>query len=458
MMGRVRFRSRCLAWAVVIVLLGGTWVSAEHVTLDEPVSLGVRLNDEQRTFLKGKAAAYDESGFDLQTEDESVRIAWSQLTPTWVLNVHRRLLREGTAEQWLEAGKRLWAMEGGQRAAEEAFARARRLDADLADRIEKIKLGLPDEPTADDEHPTTAPAEVQSLAPPPVEGPVDHKTWGDRSPERRAQAVEHLKQFADQTQDQLKLKLWHFETDYFLFYTNLNKPEARRWAKLLDKMYDRLCKLFAVEEGTNIWHGKALVLVFARGADYRRFQMQIHETNPGDSVGMCHCFGDGTVHIAFHRPRDQWVFAHVLVHESVHGFLHRYRSPAVVPSWINEGLAESIAQELAPKSHQVELKELAAKRLLHSVRRIDPVNFFEARHIPGDSYGIASGLTKYMLKQDKKRYAAFINGIKEGLDWRESLAEKYGVELERLVHFYGRSINIRDLKLGPWEDQPEDGR
>lgn len=72
-------------------------------------------------------------------------------------------------------------------------------------------------------------------------------------------------------------------------------------------------------------------------------------------------------------------------------------------------------------------------------------DFFTADQIEPWQYGIASGLTTFMIRQRKKGYVAFINGIKDGMPWQESLAKNYGVSLERLVHFYGQSIGIRSL-------------
>ena len=95
--------------AAVIIVFAAVPALAESVTLDTPVPVGVRLADEDRTYLKGQVTAYDELGFDLNTADGPVRVEWDQLNATWVLNVHRRLLRDGTAEQWLAVGKWLWS-------------------------------------------------------------------------------------------------------------------------------------------------------------------------------------------------------------------------------------------------------------------------------------------------------------------------------------------------------------
>ena len=40
-----------------------------------------------------------------------------------------------------------------------------------------------------------------------------------------------------------------------------------------------------------------------------------------------------------------------------------------------------------------------------------------------------------------------INGIKDGLHWDDALKQKYGVTAEQLVHAYGISMGVADLKF-----------
>src|SRR5215471_499623 len=151
--------------------------------------------------------------------------------------------------------------------------------------------------------------------------------WPDLSDKDQEQAISQLKSFAQDARDKLGINLSAFETKYFIFCSDLSPNEARQWSSLLDRMYDRLSEMFAVPSGKNIWRGKALIFVFSKNADYQRYERQIMHTDPAGTAGMCHSGSNGNVRIAFHRQEDQLEFAHVLVHESVHGFIHRYRTP-----------------------------------------------------------------------------------------------------------------------------------
>ncbi len=276
--------------------------------------------------------------------------------------------------------------------------------------------------------------------------PATSEAWPTLSADDQQAAITQLKAFADQAAQQTDPPLTLHETDFFLFYTDLPPREARNWASLLDKMYRRLCRLFALPEDENIWRGKALLFVYRNQQDFIAFETEHFDYVPGpNTAGLCHTRSDGNVTICFYRQDNQWDFAQVLVHEAVHGFLHRYRSPARIASWVNEGLAEVISAELVPKSRQVASKRRYALKLMKHNGNLGS-SFFTAEHISGWQYGVAASLTDFMIRKNKSGYVAFVNGIKAGTHWRQSLEENYGTDIDRLVAAFGRSLRIRSLE------------
>ncbi len=217
-------------------------------------------------------------------------------------------------------------------------------------------------------------------------------------------------------------------------------------------MYGKLSILFGVTPGDNLWHGKALVFVFSREEDYLKFEIKMHDTVASGTAGMCHTFGSGDVHIAFYRQANDLDFAHVLVHESVHGFVHRYRSPVNIPSWANEGLAEAISTDMIPQPGMAQSGSADARNDLQTRKTLD--KFFTTDHIVAWQYPVARTLTEFMIHQSKKGYVDFINGIKDGMAWDESLKTKYGVTPDQLVIAYGNSMGVAGLKTGIEGDQP----
>ena len=254
--------------------------------------------------------------------------------------------------------------------------------------------------------------------------------------------IEKLKASADAEIAKIARPLQLHETHFFLFYSDLPGAEADYWAGLLDRMYSRLSELFGVARDQNIWRGKAVIFVFADQADYRRFERDLRHIDPGESAGMTHCFDDGAVKIAFYRQPAELDFAHVLVHESVHGFVHRYRTPSAVPSWANEGLAEAIASELVPDPPRSQrILALARRGLAEHKNKLD--DFFAAHHIDRWHYPVAETFCQFMIRRNKKAYVGFIDGIKEGKPWQQSLESSYKMPLGKLVAAYIDSITVK---------------
>lgn len=287
------------------------------------------------------------------------------------------------------------------------------------------------------------------LAEPPATQTFDHTAppdWPRLTAEDHAAAVAEYRANSDQAMLQAGVTLQAVETDYFLFYSDLKPAEAGEWAGLLDRMYDRLCDVFAIPRGQNIWRGKAVVYVFRNQPDHQKFELAIfNHPIDADTLGLCHTAPTGQVYITFYRQPHRKDFAHLLVHESVHGFVHRYRTPAYVPNWVNEGLAELIANELVPNSP---MSYKAKKHAIKHMRRYKHLGgyFFDSPNITYWQYGIASGLTEFIIKHNRLGYVAFINALKYGQPWREALEEHVGVTPEKLVDAYGLSIKIRSLQ------------
>jgi len=269
--------------------------------------------------------------------------------------------------------------------------------------------------------------------------------WPELSREEHQQAISRLRAFGDEAREMVNGSIGLLETEYFLFYSNLEVAEARQWAGLLDRMYKRLGKLFGIGKQENLWLGKAVIFVFTDRVDFVNFEVTMFQNPVATSTaGLCHTRSDGRVVIAFYRQSNEMDFAGLLVHESVHGFLHRYRSPVHISSWANEGLAELISYELVPKSQWVPRKYQRAKKELKKLGHMGG-DFFDAKQIKPWQYGVAFSLARFMVKQNKRNYVSFINGIKDGLPWEKSLESRYGVPLSRLVAAYGRSVGVRAL-------------
>jgi len=439
--------------ATFLILCG--LVSATFAaTVDPPQQVKIQKLDQ--TEVIGRITSYDDKGFDvMDTKKQTSTVSWDELSPDGIMSLHERLVRKGTGEEWMKLGEKLLTMPGGRAPAERAFVKAQRTDPSLKPRLDELRKQAslkripPAKPTTRDgsalERAVPDPRDpAKRIVGPQEIGEIEASTWSKQTPEQTRTSIERLKLFAAETQKKLSIKLAEFETGYFLFYTDLPQSEATKWAALLDKMYVRLAQLFAVPAGENIWRGKALVFVFANDSDYLAFQSKMHNTIAAGTAGMCHSFGSGDVHIAFYRKPNDLDFAHILVHESTHGFLHRYRSPQRIPSWANEGLAEVIASEMVPRPGLTQSSTADAKSELQTRKSLE--RFFDDDHIVAWQYPVARTLCEFMIRQSKPGYVDFINGIKAGLTWEEAMKQKYGVTVQQLTTAYGTSMGVKDLR------------
>src|SRR5262249_41858093 len=148
--------------------------------------------------------------------------------------------------------------------------------------------------------------------------------------------------------------------------------------------------------------------------------------------------GNGDVLVTFYRSAAEQDFARILVHETTHGFLHRYRSPVHIPSWANEGLADVMKYELVPAAGLKQNNDAIAKQALS--QRDALKNFFTADYIENEQYSIARTLAEFMIKQNKQGYVQFINGLKGHLSAEDALKQKFGMSKEELIKAYGESM------------------
>ena len=437
--------------AAVVAFAGGGAATADPVKVDKPVRVATLKADKTR--VAGRVSSYDVDGFELLDDKNNAQtVKWSDLPARSVMEVYGAVLAKGTAADWVAAGQVMYHLSDGKDFGERAFARALRLDPKVKDKVEDAKKA----PAA-----AAAGTAVAGAAPGTAKPGTEligaaGKTgtaedfykhwWGKLTDEEQAESVKELKAFAEGTRKGKDGSLKLLETKYFLFYSDLKPAEAQNWSGLLDKMYARLSEIFAVPKETNLWRGKGLIFVFSKAEDYRKFEAESHQTDAGSTLGMCHSYSTGYDHIAFFRQSDDLEFAHVLVHESVHGFVHRYKSHVNIPSWANEGLAEVIAYELVPqKGKQNEYKGMAVDYMR---QRGVGDDFFDATHIAAWQYPVAQYMTSFMISANKKGYVAFINGVKDGQTIDDSLAKNYGAPRERVTAAYLESMGIKQQKGG----------
>lgn len=259
-----------------------------------------------------------------------------------------------------------------------------------------------------------------------------HKLWKPVTEQEHEKFMASSREFIKKVQsDTPGLRL--VETNFFLFLTDLNDRDLSGYIGYLDAMYVELCKAFGLSPLKNIWCGKCVVVAFEQENRYLRFEA-VHMDNPSarGTQGLCHQYSDGRVIFAgFQGKRD---FAHVLVHETSHGFVHRYLSSARAPSWLNEGMSDWLAGKIV-KSDRNRTDQLQSARIIKAQGTIG--NLLTVPRISGDQYGASNAMVEILLARTKgSQFRDFFIAIKEGADPGEALKDNFGLSYQDLELMY----------------------
>lgn len=272
------------------------------------------------------------------------------------------------------------------------------------------------------------------------------EAWPELSAEEHAAQVDELEKFVAAVREAFP-NLRTSDTHEFIVATDIPAGQMAPFVASLDTMHDFLCDLYGIPRGEPVWMGKCLVVAFLKEEDFLAFEGRFMGGAPAGVHGLCHQRSDGRVVMACHRGDDASAFAHMLVHETSHGFNHRWMSPARLPSWLNEGIAEWVGTQVVPACRQVPMKEAQAVEFMKAGGSVGPAFFDDAAdaHINPVQYGIASGLVKFLVARDRKKFAAFVQGVKEGQTVEESLQSSFKASLDDLLKAYGTAVGVPQL-------------
>jgi hypothetical protein len=242
-----------------------------------------------------------------------------------------------------------------------------------------------------------------------------------------------------------------YETEHFLFVSNIPAQQVGPYIASLDRMYDWMCRLYGVPREHKVWlGGKAPIFAFLEHGQFDAFEERYYAEarealhSLANIYGLCHMKPTGEVVISCFRGNDPNDFAQMLVHETSHGFIHRYKTKAHLPNWVDEGMADLIGAEMAPASMAVKNREY--KAILQLAQQPTLGGMLTAERIGATQYGMASNLNRFLLQTDRNKYVRFIEALKEGQKWEDALRDTYQSTPEELLAAYGRRINVAELR------------
>ncbi len=275
--------------------------------------------------------------------------------------------------------------------------------------------------------------------------------WSEVTDEKYEREITRQKQYLEDIKTKFPRTIY-YESEHFYYLTDAPKPIAVECMKYLEAMYERLCEVFEFKKDARVWIGKCIVCAFAFQQDFLRFEQEFFGETAfqfTDATGLAHLSSDGNVLISLFygdisKMESRWKFIGTLVHETTHGFLHRYRARQRIPLWVNEGIADFMVSVIVPADRQPALKQQNA---LKQMRQFGSVGGLMTAEGPLEAwqYGVASGLVGFMLKYDSHAFKMFLDDMKEGKEWTEALKKHYKCAPEELLFQFGKANRIPRL-------------
>jgi len=267
------------------------------------------------------------------------------------------------------------------------------------------------------------------------------RLWQKLTDDEQAEWIAKHKEFLKEVQAGMPgLVMNLVETKYYLFLTDMPAGEVGPYIAYLDAMYDQLCEAFGIPAGQNIWAGKCVVVAFKTEASFHQFEEQFMQNVRPAAQGLCHSSSDGKVVISIWKGEIDTFFANVLVHETAHGFVHRYKSTVHISSWVNEGIADWVAAAVVKSDKEVSRRQREAAQRVREAGSLGGNFFQDQQSIEAWQYGVASSLVELMLRGGGPKYRKFFDNMKEGMTSDEALQDAYGISETHLAAAYGRAI------------------
>jgi hypothetical protein len=443
------------------------------------VELHIKGDDDSVQRLKGLLKSHDALALTFEPVSMPImQVRWDDLTPTCAYTVRSRLIDRDSASDWFELGEFAWNLKL-DKPARTAFANARRLDSSLNDRIDAIlkaparQLPAPvpkaesgGQDDGDSESVRSDPTEPSDRADrsdrPPSDGPSrnrrDRQASNDVPLEKfkpateaeHAASMSRARSIKGEVAELLQIEFAEIETDHFLIFTDWNTDQHAFLRDNCETAYRLVAKQFKLSPKDNIFVGKLPVFMFERQSDFLKFARDYDEAPFALNVaGYYSGRSDGIGHLVMWKPRPtvtgnaghrdaerRW--ANTLVHEFCHAFVARYRSNGRIPRWVNEGIAEYIAQ-----SHLPEHGYFAPAREAALLKR-DISYVFDDENIPGwQFYPVMMSLIDLLVKEKPDAFLPFFNDLKDGLSGELALRKHYGIgyaDLEMHWREYARKL------------------
>lgn len=241
------------------------------------------------------------------------------------------------------------------------------------------------------------------------------------------------------------------ETPHYLIWTDWDEQEHGFLRALCERTYADLAVRFGVSESEAFFSGKFPVFCLKTAERFRKMSALLDDYDASDALGYTSSSSNGHVHVVVRRQgrfrAGMDSFAGTLIHEGTHAFLHRICNPGHVPEWLDEGLANYVAEAvLRDRCPNGEMAEAAAREIVKRGLSIEPV-FRDDGPLDARYYPIAHSLVAFLIQRDATAFADVIDDMRRSVVVEESLQRRYKLTLRSLEDSWREACDREKL---PW--------
>jgi hypothetical protein len=439
------------SWLISALLSAGfvQQDGGDRVVVDPPVTIRItQETDRPGMGLVGELVEYDDRGLILQVRGDRRRFQWVELTPHSAFTARYRLIDQTSGQDWLELGEFAHAV-GAPAEAEKALKWALRLSPELADEIERVRATAPgrlrgpfQSPDEKEEDPEAEEERRQEL----LTDSAELARFQPVSDEQADRAMADADSAAERAMEELGVNARRIETAHFVVYTDWHPDDDAFLISALEDAYRLVAEEFGIPASENIFVGKLPVYMFDEHGTFMRYARQLdgHSEFRESVAGYFTSHSNGNGKLVMSKPRNvelygaeaaRGVWQRNLTHEFSHAFFARYRSNTFVPRWLNEGLAEVIAEKVYPRPGALS----TARRIARDNKSISQI--FDDRSLAGpEMYPVMMTLVQALYDEDSAKFVDYINRIKAGENAQKALRELYDVDYRGLEAAWRRMM------------------
>lgn len=252
----------------------------------------------------------------------------------------------------------------------------------------------------------------------------------------RPRIIAGYKSVGERIREQVGGDLVLLETPHFLIWTDWAKAEHDALRSWCEAMYTVVSRRFGMPPQANVFPGKCPVFCMRSKKRFRKVARLLDDYDATDALGYTSSSSNGHVHVVVRRQggsiagRD--AFAATLIHETTHAFLHRYRTYKRVAPWLNEGLANFVAETvLGERCSNAETAAAAARAIVDGGHSIEAI-FSNDDALDARYYPVAHSLVAFLIERDAEAFARLIDDIKLGQPVEDALERQYHMNLPAL--------------------------